>query len=252
MPASADGNVIAVTKRLAVSERLSADQFGDLEAFLKDSNLGRQGRLFIKLSAIESKLDAVVTTQEAWKVSEGLKIRASAYEEISSQVWTLLPCPCCRNIIELAQKMVKGTQCHVTPELCARIAVFRYAYKAHYDRNEADYWGRVNRTLQEMRTKGKNDKSKIAKLVKKVLTKDRSDYGLQDAYNMPERVLPSAIQTDMDQKIEAANGLEDIDDDSDSIDSEQQVPDGEAQTPTVDGEQDESVGANDANGSGAE
>ncbi|KAL0565043.1 hypothetical protein V5O48_016987 [Marasmius crinis-equi] len=278
-PDSADGNVIAVAKRLAVSQKLSGDQINELEAFLKDSALGRAGRVFITLKNIENKVNAVVTTQEAWKVSDTLKknlshyvaaaclsvtiqayrndrttalimqkirdmnmelppnfdqdmaaqstlkrsiedtltqrrsgmkkaIRASAYEQLKPGIWTERQGSDCQNIFELTQKLVKGTQCHITPELCARVAIFRYAYKAYYEKEGQDYWGRVDATLQKLRTSGNNDKKQIARLVKKILVKDRSAYGLEDSYKLPEHGLPSALQADMDQRIDAADGFE--------------------------------------------
>ncbi|KAK1235338.1 hypothetical protein PQX77_001448 [Marasmius sp. AFHP31] len=303
---TADGNVITVAKRLAVSEKLSGDQIEDLESFLKasllhhlefdltqlimsasfqDSALGRAGRVFITLKKIENNLNAVVTKQETWKVSATLKqninhyvaaaslsvtiqaykndrtttlimqkirdmnmelpatfdqdvaaqsalkkaveealtqrrstvkkmIRASSYDEITKQTWVeRKPGSACQSIIELTQKLIKGTQCHITPELCAWVAIFRYAYKSYVDTMGQDYWGRVDATLQKIRKDGNNDKKEIARIVKKILTLDRNSYGEPTSYKMPEYARPSALQVDIDQRVNDADGLGGTEDD---------------------------------------
>ncbi|KAL0060163.1 hypothetical protein AAF712_013057 [Marasmius tenuissimus] len=184
---------------------------------------------------IENKLHAVVTKQEAWKVSDPLRKNiahyvAAACLSVTIQAYhndrtTSLIMQKIRNMnLDLpptfdqdaaAQSTLKKSIEEALTQCCATMKKIRYAYKAHHDSNGQDYWGRVDAMLQEIRAAGSNDKRGIARYVKAILSKDRSNYGVEDSYKMPEHTLPSALQVNMDQQIDAADGLDGAGDDDD-------------------------------------
>ncbi|KAJ7860942.1 hypothetical protein B0H14DRAFT_3134710 [Mycena olivaceomarginata] len=82
-----------------------------------------------------------------------------------------------QNIYDLAQAIVKDTQCTINVVLCARIALMRQVYLKHPD---GDFWDQLDDRLDEIRNEAKNDAKKLTRGFRHVLTQDQDKHGAKD------------------------------------------------------------------------
>ncbi|KAJ7605423.1 hypothetical protein FB45DRAFT_879491 [Roridomyces roridus] len=120
-----------------------------------------------------------------------------------------------QNIYELAQAMVAGTQCTVTIEFCARVALMRKVYLEH---SGGKYWDKLDAHLAEIRKVAKGDARKIARYFshslipnkilmhlsafRHILDEDRRLHGVND-YDITDGDIPT-LQQEVDDLIDAA------------------------------------------------
>ncbi|KAJ7619412.1 hypothetical protein FB45DRAFT_1033276 [Roridomyces roridus] len=104
-----------------------------------------------------------------------------------------------QNIYELAQAMVAGTQCTVTIEFCARVALMRKVYLEH---SGGKYWDKLDAHLAEIRKVAKGDARKIARAFRHILDEDRRLHGVND-YDITDGDIPT-LQQEVDDLIDAA------------------------------------------------
>ncbi|KAJ7330335.1 hypothetical protein DFH08DRAFT_966895 [Mycena albidolilacea] len=91
-----------------------------------------------------------------------------------------------KNICQLAQAIVKGTQCSVNVVLCACIAVMRAVYLEHPG---AKFWDEMDNHLAQIRRMGGNDAKKITKRFRQVLDADQAKHGVKGGYKLDETVV---------------------------------------------------------------
>ncbi|EEB99327.1 hypothetical protein MPER_01013, partial [Moniliophthora perniciosa FA553] len=72
-------NVIQGVKRLGQNKKLRTDQIVELQNFLNDTALGREGRAYVLNLELSNKLDKIITTQAAWQPSQALKKNVQSY-----------------------------------------------------------------------------------------------------------------------------------------------------------------------------
>ncbi|KAJ7327985.1 hypothetical protein DFH08DRAFT_1026076 [Mycena albidolilacea] len=82
-----------------------------------------------------------------------------------------------QNIYDLAQAIVKDTQCTINVVLCAHIALMRQVYLKHPD---GDFWDQLDDRLDEIRSKAKNNAKKLTRGFRHVLTQDQDKHGAKD------------------------------------------------------------------------
>jgi hypothetical protein len=73
------GNITGTTLRYATYKKLRAEQRDELEAFLQESALGRQAKLFVCLLSVENKIDTFRSAAPPYQVSDGLKTNINNY-----------------------------------------------------------------------------------------------------------------------------------------------------------------------------
>ncbi|KAJ7721848.1 hypothetical protein B0H14DRAFT_3520497 [Mycena olivaceomarginata] len=91
-----------------------------------------------------------------------------------------------KNIYQLAQAIVKGTQCSANVVLCARIAVMRAVYLEH---SGAKFWDEMDKRLARIRRMGGNDAKKITKGFRQALDADQAKHGVKGGYELDETVV---------------------------------------------------------------
>ncbi|KJA18026.1 hypothetical protein HYPSUDRAFT_205753 [Hypholoma sublateritium FD-334 SS-4] len=77
--APTSSNVTTASLRYATQKRIRSEQRGELDAFLLDSALGRQARIFVCLLSIENKIEAFQSATPPYQVSEELKTNINNY-----------------------------------------------------------------------------------------------------------------------------------------------------------------------------
>ncbi|KAJ7855642.1 hypothetical protein B0H14DRAFT_3865204 [Mycena olivaceomarginata] len=82
-----------------------------------------------------------------------------------------------QNIYDLAQAVVKDTQCTINVVLCARIALMRQVYLKHPD---GDFWDQLDDRLDGIRNEAENDAKKLTRGFRHVLTQDQDKHGAKD------------------------------------------------------------------------
>ncbi|KAF8136028.1 hypothetical protein K438DRAFT_1996993 [Mycena galopus ATCC 62051] len=90
-----------------------------------------------------------------------------------------------QNIYDLAQAVIKDTQCKVSVELCARIALMRNVYLKHPGNN---FWDKLDNRLSKIRNAAKGDKKKIVRAFRQALTDDQNKHGTK-TYVLDENVV---------------------------------------------------------------
>ncbi|KAJ6566321.1 hypothetical protein B0H19DRAFT_1025103 [Mycena capillaripes] len=95
-----------------------------------------------------------------------------------------------QNIYDLAQAVIKDTQCKVSVELCARIALMRNVYLKHSGNN---FWDKLDDRLSQIRHAAKGDKKKIVRAFRQVLTDDQNKHGAKN-YVLDENVVDTFQQ----------------------------------------------------------
>ncbi|KAJ7348481.1 hypothetical protein DFH08DRAFT_959884 [Mycena albidolilacea] len=91
-----------------------------------------------------------------------------------------------KNIYQLAQAIVKGTQCSVNVVLCARITVMRAVYLEHPG---GKFWDEMDKRLTRIRRMGGNDAKKITRGFHQALEADQAKHGVKDGYKLDETVV---------------------------------------------------------------
>ncbi|KAJ6551836.1 hypothetical protein B0H19DRAFT_1073465 [Mycena capillaripes] len=104
-----------------------------------------------------------------------------------------------KNIFELTQIMVEGTQCEVNVLLCARVAVMR---KNYIKDPSVEFWDTVDRDLVKIRKKADGDADKLSRAFRHILKKDRAAHGI-DNYQIDETV--DALQQEVDNIVDATS-----------------------------------------------
>ncbi|KAF8142844.1 hypothetical protein K438DRAFT_1784350 [Mycena galopus ATCC 62051] len=82
-----------------------------------------------------------------------------------------------QNIYDLAQVIVKDTQCAVNVVLCARIALMRQVYLVCPGKKT---WDKLDEHLAEIRANAKGDAKKITRAFRHVLTQDQDKHGAKN------------------------------------------------------------------------
>ncbi|KAJ6608724.1 hypothetical protein B0H10DRAFT_1955157 [Mycena sp. CBHHK59/15] len=72
---------------------------------------------------------------------------------------------------------VDGTQCTVTIELCARVALMRSVY---LQESGPKFWDKLDSTLAEIRAQAQGKAKKITKAFRHILTKDQELHTVKD------------------------------------------------------------------------
>ncbi|KAJ7813951.1 hypothetical protein B0H14DRAFT_3477466 [Mycena olivaceomarginata] len=98
-----------------------------------------------------------------------------------------------KNIYQLAQAIVKGTQCSINVVLCARIAVMRVVYLEHPG---SKFWDEMDKRLARICRMGANDAKKITKGFRQALDA-AAKHGIKGGYELDETVVD-----DFQQKID--------------------------------------------------
>ncbi|KAF8134133.1 hypothetical protein K438DRAFT_1997844 [Mycena galopus ATCC 62051] len=88
-----------------------------------------------------------------------------------------------KNIFELAQAIVKGTQCSVSVALCARVAVMRAAYLVN---SGLKYWDYVDKRFAKIRAEANGDPKMLTRGFRFALTSDQDKHGSKDDYTLDE------------------------------------------------------------------
>ncbi|KAJ7821023.1 hypothetical protein B0H14DRAFT_2371661 [Mycena olivaceomarginata] len=91
-----------------------------------------------------------------------------------------------KNIYQLAQAIVKGTQCSVNVVLCARIAVMRAVYLKHPG---GKFWDEMDKCLAQIRRIGGNNAKKITRGFRQALEADQAKHGVKGSYKLDEMVV---------------------------------------------------------------
>ncbi|KAJ7460044.1 hypothetical protein B0H11DRAFT_2242266 [Mycena galericulata] len=89
----------------------------------------------------------------------------------------IAPGPEHQNIFKLTMIFVDGTQCTVTIELCARVALMRSVY---LQESGPKFWDKLDSTLAEIRAQAQGKAKKITKAFRHILTKDQELHGVKD------------------------------------------------------------------------
>ncbi|KAF7296425.1 hypothetical protein HMN09_01112900 [Mycena chlorophos] len=108
----------------------------------------------------------------------------------------------CDTIYKLTQTIVAGTDCVVTVELCARVALMRYIWLETYESDTSKFWDEVDALLAEIRSKAKGDQQQVTRAFRVTLKKDRETYG-KDDYTITEGTA-DPVQQEVDVAIDEA------------------------------------------------
>ncbi|KAJ7734972.1 hypothetical protein B0H14DRAFT_3613788 [Mycena olivaceomarginata] len=111
------------------------------------------------------------------------------------------PAPSCdhQNIFKLTQIFVEGSQCTVTVELCARIALMRQVY---LQEDGPKFWDKLDSTLAGIRAKASGDVKMIARAFRHILEKDQDLHGVKADYSIADSAVEK-LQQEVDDVIDA-------------------------------------------------
>ncbi|KAJ7126360.1 hypothetical protein C8R46DRAFT_1061209, partial [Mycena filopes] len=115
--------------------------------------------------------DAFTQTRSKFKKLLGVSVKAKVDKDNKKSFG---PTSEHQNIYELAQAMVKGTQCSVNVELCARIALMRSVYIKH---SGPKFWDKIDERLVKIRNEADGDSKKIVRAFRHLLTADQNARG---------------------------------------------------------------------------
>ncbi|KAJ7208458.1 hypothetical protein C8J57DRAFT_1540666 [Mycena rebaudengoi] len=116
------------------------------------------------------------------------------------------PKPEQKNIFQLTQLIVEGTQCEANVLLCARVAFMRKSFTKD---SSTRFWDTVDEDLAKIHNKSNGDSKKIIRAMevtnicsafRHILEKDRSTYGVND-FELDEAV--DGFQQEVDEMIDA-------------------------------------------------
>ncbi|KAJ7900723.1 hypothetical protein B0H14DRAFT_3423333 [Mycena olivaceomarginata] len=102
-----------------------------------------------------------------------------------------------QNIYDLMQAIIKGTQCSVSVELCARIALRRKVFLKHPGTN---FWDKLDDRLAKIRSAAKGDAKKI---IRYTLNEDQDKHGAK-SYVLDENAV-DAFQQQVDELIDVGS-----------------------------------------------
>ncbi|KAJ7097467.1 hypothetical protein C8R44DRAFT_889375 [Mycena epipterygia] len=108
-----------------------------------------------------------------------------------------------QNIFKLTQILVEGTQCTVTVELCARVALMRKTYLVV---SGPKFWDKLDSNLAEIRNNADGKAKRIVKAFSHILAKDQEKHGVND-YEITVSAIDNFQQT-VDDLIDA--GVTDV------------------------------------------
>ncbi|KAJ7143642.1 hypothetical protein C8R46DRAFT_1360444 [Mycena filopes] len=111
---------------------------------------------------------------------------------------TIAPGPDHQNIFKLTQVFVDGTQCKVTVELCARVALMRSVFLQD---SGPKFWDKLDSSLAAIRAQAQGNSKKITKAFRHVLTTDQSEHGVKD-YEITDAGVDE-VQQQVDNLIDA-------------------------------------------------
>ncbi|KAF8147461.1 hypothetical protein K438DRAFT_1626254, partial [Mycena galopus ATCC 62051] len=104
-----------------------------------------------------------------------------------------------QNIYDLAQAIVKDTQCAVNVVLCARIALMRQVYLVCPGTKT---WDKLDERLAEIRANAKGDAKRITRAFRHVLTQDQDKHGAKN-YVLDENAVDN-FQQQVDDVIDVS------------------------------------------------
>ncbi|KAJ7073660.1 hypothetical protein C8F01DRAFT_1075388 [Mycena amicta] len=84
-----------------------------------------------------------------------------------------------QNIYTLSKLLVDGSNCNVTVELCARVALMREVFMQCYN-TDGNLWNKIDSYLEAIRKKAAGDAHKIARAFRMILQDDRNNHGTDD------------------------------------------------------------------------
>ncbi|KAJ7698806.1 hypothetical protein B0H14DRAFT_3528761 [Mycena olivaceomarginata] len=91
-----------------------------------------------------------------------------------------------KNIYQLAQAIVKGTQCSVNVVLCARIAVMRAVYLEH---PSGKFWDEMEQTSRADPQNGWKRRQENTRGFRQALEADQAKHGVKGGYELDETVV---------------------------------------------------------------
>ncbi|KAJ6542997.1 hypothetical protein B0H19DRAFT_1077018 [Mycena capillaripes] len=105
-----------------------------------------------------------------------------------------------QNIYDLTQAIIKDTQCSVSVELCARIALMRKVYLKHPGNN---FWDKLDDRLAKIRSVANGDPKKIIRAFRQTLTEDQDKHGAKN-YVLDENAV-DGFQQQVDELIDVSS-----------------------------------------------
>ncbi|KAJ6559011.1 hypothetical protein B0H10DRAFT_2194958 [Mycena sp. CBHHK59/15] len=96
-----------------------------------------------------------------------------------------------QNIFKVTQVLVEGTQCSVSVELCARVALMRRTYLKD---SGVKFWNTLDFDLAEIRAEAKGNAKMVAKAFRHILAQDQTKHGVKD-YEITETGVNEFQQT---------------------------------------------------------
>ncbi|KAJ7487100.1 hypothetical protein FB451DRAFT_1391953 [Mycena latifolia] len=120
---------------------------------------------------------------------------------INSKDKDFAPPPKRQNIFELAQAIIKGSQCSVNVILCARIALMRKVYIKHPG---VKFWDKLDDRLITIRKESGGDANKLIRAFRFALTDDQNTHGVKN-YELDDEKDVDEFQQSVDDLIEAGN-----------------------------------------------
>ncbi|KAJ6602499.1 hypothetical protein DFH09DRAFT_1470145 [Mycena vulgaris] len=142
----------------------------------------------------------VAAVQDAYtQLRSKFKKALNASLKANKQDKALAPGPKHLNIFKLTQIFVEGTQCSVTVELCARVALMRKTFLVD---SGSKFWDSLDASLAEIREKAGGKAKKIAKAFRHILEQDQELHGVKD-YVITDSAIDT-FQQDVDDLIDAS------------------------------------------------
>ncbi|KAJ7053537.1 hypothetical protein C8F01DRAFT_1329803 [Mycena amicta] len=264
-------NAKAAVERYAGSKRMRADQTAEAVSRLQvrvsrlqDSQAVRDAKLFIDIKVVENKVDAIVTAQPAFEVSEALQKNIAKYAiatllspklvaykgnapvaiimdivlkhrfdvpvrieqspadleilkravqealtQFRAKIKRLVGVSlqyerktrkigvnklAHQTIYTLAKLLVEGSNCSVTVELCARVALMRDVYIQYHNHGAGvNLWNKIDTFLTTLRDTAEGDAKRIARAFRNILEHDRKNHGT-DNYDIVDNAGTSVQQ----------------------------------------------------------
>ncbi|KAJ6456739.1 hypothetical protein C8R45DRAFT_1186444 [Mycena sanguinolenta] len=126
-------------------------------------------------------------TQLRSKIKKALLASLKVHKRASG----IAPGPQQQNIFQLTQGLVEGTQCTVSVELCARVALMRRTYLKE---SGLKFWNTLDTDLAEIRAEAKGNPKMVAKAFRHILAQDQAKHGVKD-YEITETGVNEFQQT---------------------------------------------------------
>ncbi|KAJ7452236.1 hypothetical protein FB451DRAFT_1145303 [Mycena latifolia] len=120
---------------------------------------------------------------------------------INSKDKDFTPPPKRQNIFELAQAIIKGSQCSVNVILCARIALMRKVYIKHPG---VKFWDKLDDRLVTIHKESSGDANKLIRAFRFALTDDQNTHGVKN-YELDDEKDVDEFQQSVDDLIEVGD-----------------------------------------------